>query len=90
MPEEKSKYDVVGESWQLSVEPDFPSLTQEGIALAEIFAFEPLATLGEESERSSTALLLKLLDSGESLSMQIHLIRDYSALEDGETEKSEC
>jgi len=88
--EEKSKYDVVGESWELSVEPDFPSLTQEGITLAEILGSKPIQMLGEESERGSTALLLKLLDSGENLSVQIHPNRDYPALKDGETGKAEC
>lgn len=90
MSEEKSRYDVVGESWELSVEPDFPSLTSDGIALAEILASEPLAMLGAESEQRSTALLLKLLDAGENLSLQIHPSRDYPQLKEGQAGKAEC
>jgi mannose-6-phosphate isomerase class I len=89
---EKSSYDVVGESWELSVEPDFPSLTLEGIPLARILASDPVRMLGKEAERgrTSTALLLKLLDAGENLSLQIHPRDDYDALKQGETGKSEC
>jgi mannose-6-phosphate isomerase class I len=58
--------------------------------LAEILASEPIPMLGEESAQGSTALLLKLLDSGENLSLQIHPSRDYPALKDGETGKAEC
>lgn len=50
--------EVVGESWELSIEPDFPTRLDDGRALREV--------LGE------TALLVKLLDAAEALSVQIH------------------
>lgn len=84
--------DVIGESWELSVEPDFPSLTQDNIPLIDILASNPIAMLGEEAMkgRNATALLLKILDSNENLSVQIHPHNTYSGLNAGETGKTEC
>ncbi|MBN1655162.1 MAG: class I mannose-6-phosphate isomerase [Deltaproteobacteria bacterium] len=92
LSEDKKKYEAVGESWELSVEPDFPSVTRDEIALAEILASEPEKMLGIEAEqgRTTTALLVKLLDAGENLSLQIHPSSDYKGLGEGETGKAEC
>ncbi len=90
--EEKSRYRGVGESWELSVEPDFPSLTQAGVALEEILTSDPEALLGYEADRgrASTALLVKWLDAGQNLSLQIHPADEYQGLGPGETGKAEC
>lgn len=67
---------VVGESWEVSVEPDFPSRLQSGAAtLAETIAAAPVAWLGEEVAArygGQTPLLVKLLDSADNLSVQVH------------------
>jgi mannose-6-phosphate isomerase len=83
---------VVGESWELSVGPEFPSSTDLGISLAEMLASDPSYMLGGEAAlgRKATALLVKWLDAGDNLSVQIHPPDDYGALNAGETGKSEC
>ncbi|QQR91905.1 MAG: class I mannose-6-phosphate isomerase [Myxococcales bacterium] len=82
----------IGESWELSVEPDFPSYAmQSNQSLAEILASEPEAYLGKEYQagRNSTALLVKLLDAGEALSVQIHPSDNYQGLKPEEAGKPE-
>lgn len=92
LSEEKSSYGVVGESWELSVEPDFPSVTCEGRPLADLLALDPIFMLGREASlgRSATALLVKLLDAGDDLSIQIHPADDYAGLKPGESGKAEA
>jgi len=62
---------VVGEAWELSVEPDFPSRIVEGPTLDEVLRADP-ALLGAEAALGSTALLVKLVDAADDLSVQIH------------------
>lgn len=63
----------VGESWEVSFGPELPSRI-EGSAqtLAELAASDRDAFLGREAARGSSALLVKLLDAREPLSVQIH------------------
>jgi mannose-6-phosphate isomerase class I len=63
--------DVVGEAWELSVEPDFPSRIVDGPTLDEALRGDP-ALLGTEAALGSTALLVKLVDAADDLSVQIH------------------
>ena len=62
---------VVGEAWELSVEPDFPSRIVDGPTLDEALRSDP-ALLGREAALGSTALLVKLVDAADDLSVQIH------------------
>jgi len=62
---------VVGEAWELSVEPDFPSRLVNGPTLDEALRSDP-ALLGREAALGSTALLVKLVDAADDLSVQIH------------------
>ena len=62
---------VVGEAWELSVEPDFPSRIVDGPTLEEVLRADP-ALLGAEAPLGSTALLVKLVDAADELSVQIH------------------
>jgi mannose-6-phosphate isomerase class I len=62
---------VVGEAWELSVEPDFPSRVVDGPTLDEVLRSDP-ALLGTEAALGSTALLVKLVDAADDLSIQIH------------------
>ena len=61
----------VGEAWELSVEPDFPSRLVDGPTLDEVLRADP-ALLGVEAALGSTALLVKLVDAADDLSVQIH------------------
>jgi mannose-6-phosphate isomerase len=83
--------EVVGESWEVSVEPDFPALLTDGTSLREYIASAPSAVLGREHTRgrTGTALLVKLLDTAHPLSVQIHPTDDYAGLLPGECGKPE-
>lgn len=61
----------VGEAWELSVEPDFPSRLADGPLLDEVLRADP-HLLGREAALGSTALLVKLIDAAENLSLQVH------------------
>lgn len=66
----------VGESWEVSVEPSFPSrLLDTGALLRDVIASAPRAWLGQRSAArrgGQTPLLVKLLDAAEPLSVQVH------------------
>lgn len=82
----------VGESWEVSVEPDFPARLADGSGtLADLVARDPAGWLGREAAegRASTALLVKLLDAADDLSVQIHPTDDYPGLGDDEAGKPE-
>ncbi len=79
----------VGESWELSVEPDFPSRLTDGPTLDEVLRTDP-ALLGREASSGSTALLVKLIDTAEDLSLQIHPADDDPELAPNESGKPEA
>jgi mannose-6-phosphate isomerase class I len=79
----------VGEAWELSVEPDFPSRLADGPTLDEVLRADP-ALLGPEAELGSTALLIKLVDAADDLSLQIHPRDTDAALGPGESGKPEA
>jgi mannose-6-phosphate isomerase len=66
----------VGESWEVSVEPSFPSRLADGNeTLAEAIQRDPEAWLGAAVAKrfsGQTPLLVKLLDSADNLSVQVH------------------
>lgn len=81
-------YAVVGESWEVSVEPDFPSRCADtGELLSERLRRAPQVYAGWEGD--STALLVKLLDAADDLSIQIHPTDEYAGLAPGEAGKPE-
>jgi len=80
---------VVGESWELSVEPDFPSRIIEGPPLDQVLREDP-ALLGVEAPLGSTALLVKLVDAADDLSVQIHPADADPALAEDESGKPEA
>lgn len=86
----KRRYSVVGESWELSVEPDFPSTLVDGTPLAVAIAQDPAGWLGRHAGLGSTPLLVKLLDAAAALSVQIHPSDDDIALKEDESGKPEC
>ncbi len=84
---------VVGESWEFSVEPDFPSRLLDGSgSLASWIDSAREAILGREGDdgRASTALLVKLLDTSDELSVQIHPSDGDPTLREGDSGKPEC
>lgn len=82
---------VVGESWELSVDPTFPSrLARDGRTLAEVIAADPKHWLGRHAALGSTPILVKLLDAREDLSVQVHPDDDDPWLAPHESGKPEC
>jgi mannose-6-phosphate isomerase len=80
---------AVGEAWELSVEPDFPSRIVDGPTLDEVLRADP-ALLGAEAALGSTALLVKLVDAADDLSLQIHPTDADPQLAPDESGKSEA
>lgn len=65
---------ALGESWEVSFEPSFPS-TVNGTPLEKVVRENPKAWLGEEcvtGTETGAHLLVKLIDTQEPLSVQIH------------------
>lgn len=84
---------VVGESWEVSVEPSFPSRCADGeLTLAELVTSDPLAWLGarDAEAHGQTPLLIKLLDAADDLSVQVHPADGDAALAEDESGKPEA
>ncbi|MEM6790452.1 MAG: type I phosphomannose isomerase catalytic subunit [Myxococcota bacterium] len=82
----------VGESWEVSVEPSFPSRLESGPPLTDVIAAAPEAWLGPEEakRRGQTPLLVKLLDAADDLSLQVHPQDGDPALAPDESGKPEA
>lgn len=81
----------VGESWEVSFGPELPSVVDgDGRTLAEVAAAAGASFLGREAGRGSSALLVKLLDTAEPLSVQIHPSDADPLLEHDESGKPEA
>lgn len=84
---------IVGESWEVSVEPSFPSRTVCERRLDALIAADPVGWLGEEAVRrygAQTPLLVKLLDAADNLSVQVHPANGDPALAPDESGKPEA
>lgn len=82
---------VVGESWEVSVEPSFPSrLVSRDETLASVIARDPLGWLGARRPADQTPLLVKLLDAADNLSVQVHPAEGDPALAQDESGKPEA
>ncbi len=91
----KAAYSVVGESWELSVDPAFPSHIVEGQErrpLPEVLAAWGEALLGRRHLArwgASTPLLIKSLDAADRLSLQVHPPEGHRLLAPHESGKFE-
>jgi mannose-6-phosphate isomerase len=83
---------IVGESWEVSVEPSFPSVTELGESLACLIDAEPVAWLGaaDHARYGQLPLLVKLLDAADNLSVQVHPADGDPALAQDESGKPEA
>lgn len=84
---------LVGESWEISVEPSFPSrFADDDTLLAQAIARDPEAWLGSAvaaRHGGQTPLLVKLLDAAANLSVQVHPAEDDPGLAPDESGKLE-
>jgi mannose-6-phosphate isomerase class I len=85
--------DRVGESWEFSCDPDFPSLTAEGQRnlpdLVRQYPKEILSPAFSQSANASCEILVKLLNAASPLSLQVHPRDDDPALAPHECGKPE-
>ncbi len=80
----------VGESWEVSFGPELASrLADEARTLADLSRDHGASLLGREHARGGSALLVKLLDAAEPLSVQIHPSDEDPALAAHESGKPE-
>ncbi|MDY0004563.1 MAG: class I mannose-6-phosphate isomerase [Polyangia bacterium] len=84
----------VGESWEVSVEPAFPSrMAGSGEDLGEVIARDPGAWLGQATAAQHGGrlpLLVKLLDTADLLSLQVHPHDGHPSLGPKESGKPEA
>lgn len=92
LPAHKAAWPAIGESWELSFDPAFPSRDASGATLASHLDADPLGWLGPDpaAAASARALLVKLLDARDALSVQVHPRDDDPALGPGESGKPEA
>ncbi len=87
-------FKVVGESWEVSVEPSYPSYTHDtDEQLGALIAEEPEYWLGAAAAvryGNQTPLLIKLLDTSDNLSVQVHPADDDPHLGPDESGKPEA
>lgn len=91
---------IVGESWEISGHPSFPNRfvwlsgdNQIELTLPELLALFPEEILGKAIARkfnNRIPLLVKLLDTAENLSVQVHPNDFYPRLKPGEMGKTEA
>lgn len=96
----KSIGEVVGEAWEISPDETFPSRFRIPcdndellITLPQLLELFPKEILGKEVEKSCDGwlpVLVKIIDSAENLSVQVHPANDYEGLLAGECGKTEC
>jgi mannose-6-phosphate isomerase len=83
----------VGESWEVSTEPSFPSVLEDGQPLADAIAVDPVGWLGREiagAYDNQNPLLLKLIDPATTLSVQVHPPENHHLLAPDESGKTEA
>lgn len=84
---------VVGESWDFSCEPTFPSrILGSKVTLPELISVFPKELLSEEyiqSKGESCEILVKILNAAENLSLQVHPSNEDPSLKENECGKFE-
>lgn len=91
---EAAAFAVVGESWEVSVEPNFSSIVTNVDGqplLADLIAAQPSATLGEKVANAfgGCPLLVKFLNASQPLSVQVHPDDRFVGLEPHQSGKPE-
>jgi mannose-6-phosphate isomerase len=83
----------VGESWEVSTEPSFPSTLENGDRLADAIARDPIGWLGRtiaDAYDGQNPLLVKLIDPAATLSVQVHPPESHEILGPDESGKTEA
>jgi mannose-6-phosphate isomerase len=80
--------DRIGESWEFSCDPDFPSRLDDGRLLMDVIAEAPSEMLGP-TQSQTCEILVKLIEASEPLSVQLHPSDDDPNLKPQECGKPE-
>jgi mannose-6-phosphate isomerase len=81
---------MIGESWEFSCDPDFPSILQDyPVTLPDLIDSSSDEFFGKTTENRSCEILVKLLNAEEPLSVQVHPRDDDPDLKPGECGKPE-
>ncbi|RZA26180.1 MAG: hypothetical protein EOP10_04440 [Proteobacteria bacterium] len=84
---------IIGESWEVSCDPSFPSLVLgTSLKLSELIAAEPEKMLSRAYVKAFGAnfdILVKLVNAAQPLSLQVHPSDDNPSLKPGECGKPE-
>ncbi len=78
----------IGESWEVSIVPPFPSHCEDGTLLSTKIDHDRVSWLG--SPKRAQTLLVKLLDAEDNLSIQVHPALDDPKLANTESGKPEA
>lgn len=90
----KSEFDVISESWELSVRKNERSMIlngeSEGLTLAEYFEKEGFDCVSPDFSAEKTfPLLIKLIDANDRLSLQVHPDDDFAGKVENDVGKTE-
>ena len=84
---------IIGESWDVSAQKKAVSVVKNGKlagkSLKELAEMYPVQIMGEDFEDQTFPLLLKIIDTQEQLSIQVHPDKRYAAKFEGEASKHE-
>lgn len=84
---------IIGESWDVACHPNGVSVISNGIykgmALDELIEEKGEYLLGTEIPKDNFPLLVKILNTSEKLSVQVHPDDDYALLHEGQMGKTE-
>lgn len=83
----KSDKDKIAESWELSFHKDAPSKTEDGKLLSEVLSYCDLGKNTTDFE--NFPVLVKLIDSADNLSVQVHPSDDYALKNENQYGKTE-
>lgn len=87
------KVTVIGESWEVSCDPDFPSrIVGSQLTLKDLVLKEPERMLSPayvKAKGATCEILLKLVNAAQPLSLQVHPTDDDPSLKPGECGKPE-
>lgn len=70
--------DPLGETWEVSNHKDGPSKTEEGISLQALY------------NENELPYLVKFIDTGDNLSVQVHPDEEYAKVNENDSGKTEC
>lgn len=85
----ESDSDTIAESWELSCHKDGASYIDDGRTLADLLSEHPQYAGEKASAYREFPILIKLIDSKQNLSIQVHPNDEYALINEGQFGKTE-